>query len=55
MSQPLRILIVEDGLQRANVIESNLLEILNDLNIPRTIEGPAAVLELKTAIRKAPG
>lgn len=53
MSQPLRILIVEDEPQWAQAIKSNFLEIFNDLKLPCTIEAPSTIQKCRDAIRSA--
>lgn len=53
MSQPLRILIVEDEPRWAQAIKNQLLEILNDLGLPCTIEAPSSIRECKEKIRSA--
>lgn len=53
MSKPLRILIVEDELEWAKRIKSNLLEILHDLRLPCSIDAPESIQECKAAIRSA--
>ncbi|TAG11141.1 MAG: hypothetical protein EAZ42_01580 [Verrucomicrobia bacterium] len=53
MSQPLRILIVEDEPKWAQAIKSNFLEIFNDLKLPCTIEAPDTIQKCREAIRRA--
>lgn len=53
MSQPLRILIVEDEPKWAQAIKSHFLEIFNDLKLPCTIEAPATIQKCREAIRSA--
>jgi CheY-like chemotaxis protein len=53
MSQPLRILIVEDEPKWAQSIKSNFLEIFNDLKLPCTIEAPDTIQKCREAIRSA--
>lgn len=53
MSQPIRILIVEDQPEWAKAIKTNLLEIFNDLGVPCTIEAPVTIKECKKAIHSA--